>query len=184
MPRNTKNVRLLGLGRALIFARAAFGRSRLRNIVVSAAIGSALIATVAVTRHPTPTYPVYDGSGERLDSLFTGIAPDEEAKAAFLRDGARGPSTPCQEAPEFVRRLASWIDPPSVSAYSCGSACSGHHMYYETRPCPTGCNTVDRHNFHYSSPNRSPWQIGRREIGELTCGECGPCAESSCTNWY
>lgn len=159
-------------------------QSQFRNVIVSGMLACALLVAIAL-RHGSPP-PVYDESGERLESLFAGIAPDAEVKEAVLRDGASsgGSLAPCQSTSPLVRHLAGWINPPVASAYSCSAGCGGHHMYYQSRPCPTGCNTIDTHNLFYVSPNRAPWHLGRQDVGGLSCRECGPCAQMTCENWY
>lgn len=119
MPRSTRRFQLHGLRVLEIRAQTALDRLPLRKVIVFGALTTALVATIAVVRSPAPTNPVYDGSGERLESLFGGLAPDAEAKESFLWEGAsaKGASDPCQQAPAIVRQLASWIDPPSVSAH-------------------------------------------------------------------
>ena len=186
MPTRTMNVRFLRTRLAAASARRAVQRFHLREFVIFAALASALIATVTVALLPAPSYPVYNGSGERLESLCAGVAPDPEAKVSFLRDGAgaRGASDPCQKAPALVRHLASWINPPSASAYSCGADCNGHNMVSRYRPCPQGCDTTGGHYCYYSDPQNSPWHVGWQDAVDLACGECGPWAERSCTNRY
>lgn len=185
MPRSTKYVRSHVLGVLRFRTRTGFDRLRVREVIVFGVLASALVATIAVTWPPAPTYPVYDGSGVRLESLFAGLAPDAEARESFLWEGAsaRRASDPCRQAPAIVRQLASWIDPPSASAYSCGTGCGGHYMYYVSRRCSTGCNS-GWHSFYYSDPNQSMWQLGWKQPGGTTCGECGLCAEITCINWY
>lgn len=71
-------------------------QSQLRNAVVSGTVDCAL--AVAIALRPEPPAPVYDDSGERLESLFAGIAPDAEAREAVVRDrsSSGGSLAPCQ----------------------------------------------------------------------------------------
>lgn len=153
-------------------------------MIVAGTLACILLVGIALWHGSPP--PHYDESGARLESLFAGIAPDAEAREAVLRDGASAGSSlaHCRPTSPLVRHLASWINPPVASAYSCSAGCSGHHMYYQSRPCPTGCNTIDRHNFFYVDPNRAMWHLGRQDVGGLSCNECGPCAQRTCENWY
>lgn len=131
-----------------------------------ASVACALIATATVTLRPAPSYPIYDGSGERLESLSAGIAPDAEAKVSLLHDGA--------SARGFDGSLPAGT---GLRTWSCKTR-------IPVSPLPAKLRYDGGHYFYYSDPQHSPWRVGWQDAGELACGTCGPCAERSCTNWY
>lgn len=129
------------------------------------------------------SYPVYDESGDEIESLFVGVSPDLGAMDALINDGAIARSSvyyPDKSA--IMRHLSSWISPPSVSATGCGGSCTGHYQRSQLRQCSIGCDSNDSERFFYSDPQRVPWHWGRYQIGSLACGDCGPCQEQGCTN--
>lgn len=124
-----------------------------QELIVSGILAIALIAAIAVDRlSPQPL--IYDESGNELESLFVGAAPDSGAVDAILEDGALagGSSAPCQDASAMMRHFSSWISPPSVSASGCGGSCTGHYQRSQRRQCPTGCNSNDSYRYFYSDP--------------------------------
>lgn len=135
---------------------------------------------------------IYDRATGVWGSVFADMRPNPRVRDLLAANQPLGRvSDSCSDSPSgsartvwppVLEHLLSWFRVPTAHAQGCGrSACRGHYMSYQLRPCLGDC--LDYSSFYFSAPQHATYSQGYRDSGGTAC--CGrDCAESGCQNWY
>ena len=131
--------------------------------------------------------PIYDDSGQRLESLFVDIEPS--AYAGVVNEIAPHGFSACQDPgePGVLGALAAWFRIKSVYAdIDCESEvteCMGHYMVADYRSCHYSCGGGYEHFIVWPEDDNQNYDDGYLiEPYDVCCG--ARCAEAGCPSDY